>query len=98
MARAFRRLGALVALTVAITLGAAALPHAAGAQTATTVERNTPGTLPDGDEVPSCSLFPPRLGLGRWVFTNTKDFAITLQIERADGEVVFPFGELQGGQ
>src|SRR4051812_6664454 len=81
---------ALGALMVGVLLALLAGAVPAGAQ-------NGP-TLPDGDEIPSCSLFPTRLGFGRWQFTNTKDFAITLQIERADGEVVFPFGELQGGQ
>ena len=85
--RALRRFGAFVALLVTITLTVGALAHPSGAQ-----------QLPDGDDTPSCSLFPTRLGFGRWVFTNTKDFAITLQIERADGEIVFPFGELQGGE
>src|SRR4051794_14341768 len=77
--RVLGRLGALGALVVTIALGLAALP--AGAQTTqTTGQANTPGTLPDGDDIPSCSLFPTRLGLGRWAFTNTKDFSITLSI------------------
>jgi hypothetical protein len=79
--RALRRLSAFVALLVLITLGATALPHPADAQTTpTTVAANTPGTLPDGDDIPSCSLFPTRLGVGQWQFTNRRDFTITLQI------------------
>jgi len=46
----------------------------------TTVAPNSPGTLPDGDDVPSCSLFPTRLGPLQWFFTNLSDFPITLQI------------------
>jgi hypothetical protein len=89
MARARARIyrfGALVALLLLATVALSALTHPAGAQ-----------QLPDGDDEPSCSLFPTRLGVGEWFFTNRRDFTITLQIVRADGEVVFD-GSLAGGE
>jgi hypothetical protein len=68
----------------------------AGAQTIptpTTVAANTPGTLPDGDDIPSCSLFPTRLGFGRWFFTNRRDFPITLSIiTRSTDGISAPIG------
>ena len=108
--RVRRQFGAFSALVVALALGFSAFTPPAGAQAAptpTTVAANTPGTLPDGDDIPSCSLFPTRLGLGRWVFTNTKDFAITLSIitRSTDGisapigtEVTVFDGTLDGGE
>lgn len=59
----------------------------------TSIPANSPGTIPGGDQVPSCSLFPTRLAAGAWFFTNRRDFPITLRIvTTSTGGLTGPIG------